>query len=126
MPRHFIGSRAISMTPLRSHQTLVEASSMSYRKRKREKRGRLVKPRPPQYSSLTVHEKGEYGRAVDLLYDLRHGETYTNLLRKHRLSAHKAHWYLGSNLIGGTRGKRVRASKSDRLVRELLFPTPFG
>ncbi len=100
---------------------------MRYRKRKRERRGRQVKPRTPGYSSLTAHERAEHGRSVDLLYDLRHGEDpYTKLLRKHGLSSRKARRYLGANLIGGTRGKRVRASKTDRLVRMLKFPRPFG
>jgi hypothetical protein len=82
---------------------------------------------PPRYSTLTEHEKTEYGRAIDLLYDLRHGEDpYTKLLGKHRLSRRKAQWYLGSNLTRGTRGKRVRASKTDKLVRELMFPTRYG
>lgn len=99
------------------------------RQRRAKSKGanRLVTPRPPRYSTLTVGEKAEYGRAVDLLYDLRHGEgPYTKLLRKHGLSSRKARRYLGTNLLGGTRGKRVRPSKTDRLVRELMFPTPFG
>ena len=87
----------------------------------------MKRNRQRPYSTLTVGEKAEYGRSIDLLYDLRHGEgPYTALLRKHALSSRKAHWYLGSNLIGGKRGNRVRASKTDRLVRELMFPTPFG
>jgi hypothetical protein len=87
----------------------------------------MKRNRQRPYSTLTESEKVEYGRAVDLLSDLRRDEdTFPNLLRKHRLSARKAHRYLGSNLIGGTRGKRVRASKTDRLVRRLSFPKPFG
>lgn len=99
------------------------------RQRRAKSKGaiRVVTPRPPRYSTLTVGEKAEHGRSIDLLRDLRHGEAaYTKLLRKHRLSTRKAHRYLGPNLLGGTRGKRVRASKTDRLVRELMFPTPFG
>lgn len=89
--------------------------------------GRAAKRRSARYSTLTAREKAEYGRSIDLLYDLRHGEgTYKKLLRKHHLSTHKAQWYLGSNLIAGTRGKRVRASKIDRLTRALWFPTHFG
>ncbi len=80
-----------------------------------------------EYSTLTIDEKDEYGRSIDLLHDLRHGEDpYTKLLGKHRLSRRKAQWYLGSNLTRGTRGKRVRASKTDKLVRELMFPTRYG
>jgi hypothetical protein len=83
--------------------------------------------RSRRYSTLTAQQKAEYGRSIDLLYDLRHGDdSYTKLLRKHRLDTRKAHRYLGSNLLGGTRGKRVRASKTDRLAREFLFPTGWG
>jgi len=88
---------------------------------------RIVKSRALRYSSLTATKKAEYGRAVDLLYDLRHsGGTYTQLLRRHRLSTWKAHRYLGANLLTGKRGTRVQASKTDMLVRELMFPTREG
>jgi hypothetical protein len=95
--------------------------------RKREALRQKRKPRLPRYSTLTVTEKAVYRRAIDLLHDLRHGkDPYSKLLRKHRLSSREARRYLGSNLLGGTRGKRVRASKTDRLVRELMFPMSFG
>jgi hypothetical protein len=35
-------------------------------------------------------------------------------------------WHLGRDLLGGTGGERVRPSKADRRVREVLFPMPFG
>jgi len=95
--------------------------------RKRKASRQKGKPRVPRYSTLTAREKAVYGRAIDLLYDLRHGEgPYTKLLRKHGLDTRTAHRYLGANLLGGTRGKRVRASKTDRLVRELMFPRSVG
>jgi hypothetical protein len=79
------------------------------------------------YSRLTAREKAARERAVNLLSDLRRGEgSYTQLLRKHRLDTRTAHRYLGRNLLGGTRGEPVRASKADRLVRELMFPMSFG
>jgi hypothetical protein len=79
------------------------------------------------YSTLNEQEKAEYGRAIDLLYDLRNGDDpYTKLLGKHRLTERQAQRYLGSNLSGGARGKRVQVSKTDRLVRILKFPRPFG
>jgi len=33
---------------------------------------------------------------------------------------------LGSSLVGGRGGKRVRVSKTDNLERELMFPTSVG
>lgn len=68
-----------------------------------------------------------YQRSLALLSDLRRGiGSYSELLRKHRLRGRTARKYLGRDLIGGTRGKRVRASKSDRRVRDVLFPTSVG
>lgn len=86
-----------------------------------------AKPSSARYSTLTASEKAEYGRGIDLLFDLRHGNgPYSKLLRKHRLTRRKAERILGRNLLGGGRGKRIRASKTDRLVRELFVPTPVG
>jgi len=61
-----------------------------------------------------------------LLSDLRHDPgSYTKLLRKHHLDTRTAHKYLRSALKAGPHG-RVHASKSDRLIRDLLFPSPSG
>lgn len=90
-------------------------------RRKRKRPGRI------RYSTLTAREQDEYGRSIDLLYDLRHGEDpYTKLLGKYGLTRRKVEKFLGDNLIRGGRGKRVRASENDRLVRKLMFPRPYG
>lgn len=93
----------------------------------RSRKKQIAKRRTVRYSTLTPTEKAEYRRAIELLSDLRRGAgSYTKLLRAHRLTTRKAHRYLRRNLLGETRGKRVRASKTDRLVRELWFPRPTG
>ena len=75
----------------------------------------------------TARDKATYHRALALLSDLRRGVgSYSELLRKHGLRGRTARKYLGRDLLGGTRGKPVRASKADRRVRELMFPKPFG
>jgi hypothetical protein len=75
----------------------------------------------------TASQAATYQRALALLSDLRRGVgSYTELLRKRRLRGRTARKYLGRDLIGSTRGKRVRASKSDRRVRQVLFPTSVG
>jgi len=101
--------------------------------KKQMKKKRLVsedivrKPRSPRLSSLTTRERASRERSLALLSDLRRGEgPYSDLLRKHHLDTRTAHKHLGRNLLGGTRGQRVRASKADRLMRELLFPTSSG
>jgi hypothetical protein len=61
-----------------------------------------------------------------LLSDLRRGKgSYSELLRRHHLASQTARRYLGRDLLGGT-GEPVRASKADRRVRELVFPTSAG
>ncbi len=88
---------------------------------------RIVKPRSPRYSSLTTREKATRERALNMLSDLRRGEApYSKLLRKHRLNTRTARRYLGRDLLGGTSGEPVRASKADRRVREVIFPMSFG
>jgi hypothetical protein len=94
---------------------------------KRRASSRIVKPRSPRYSTLTAREKAAYDRTTTLLTDLRRGEgSYTELLRKHHLGSRTARRYAGRDLLGGSRGKPVRASKADRRVRELMFPKSFG
>ena len=88
---------------------------------------RIVRTRSPRYDTLTARARATRERALNLLSDLRRGEgSYSELLRRHDLDTRTAHKYLGRNLLGGTGGERVRASKADRLVRELLFPMPSG
>jgi hypothetical protein len=80
-----------------------------------------------RYSTLTVRQKDLYDRTTNLITDLRRGDgPYTKLRRKHHLGSTTARKYGGRDLIGGSRGKPVRASKSDRRVRDLMFPTVSG
>ncbi len=80
-----------------------------------------------RYSSLTAREKAKYDRTTNLITDLRRGEgSYTELLRKHHLASRTARKYAGRDLVGGTGGKPVRASKADRRVRDLKFPMASG
>ncbi len=97
------------------------------RRAKSNGRRRAVTPRSLKYSSLTAREKDAYDRTTNLVTDLRRGEgSYTELLRKHHLGSRTARKYARRNLLGGTRGRPVRASKADRMVRDLKFPMPFG
>ncbi len=83
--------------------------------------------RSRRYSSLNAREKAVYDRTTNLITDLRRGEgSYRELLRKYHLTAGTARKYGGRDLRGGGRGNPVRVSKSDRRVRDLLFPMPTG
>jgi len=97
------------------------------RRAKPKTSGGNVKRGAPDYSRLSSREKDAYARSVDLIYDLRNGEgPYSRLLRKHRLDSRTARRHAGRYLLGGKRGRSVRASKTDMLVRELVFPTGWG
>ena len=94
---------------------------------KRKGTNPAVKRRSLRYSTLTEREKATYDRTTNLVTDLRRGEgSYTKLLRKHHLSSATARKYAGRDLVGGRRGKSVRASKADRRVRHLWFPGSSG
>ena len=74
-----------------------------------------------------VRENSSRQRSLALLSDLRNGKgSYSQLLREHHLSGRTARKHLGRDLRGGGRGQRVRASKLDRRVRELMFPSSSG
>ena len=78
-------------------------------------------------SRRTASWKATHERSLALLSDLRRREApYTKLLRKHGLDSRTARAHLGRDLVGGGRGKPVRATKSDRRVRLLMFPTSSG
>ena len=88
---------------------------------------RSPKTRAVRYENLTARERAAYDRTTNLVTDLRRGEgSYTKLLRKHHLSSATARKYAGRDLVGGRRGKSVRASKADRRVRHLWFPESSG
>jgi hypothetical protein len=94
----------------------------------KSRRRKATAKRTSRYSILTARQKAARERSLALLSDLRAGKApYWKLLRQHHLHTRTAHKYLGRNLRGGTRrGEPVRPTKSDRLLRELLFPTPSG
>jgi hypothetical protein len=89
--------------------------------------GKAAKRRSVHFSSLTERGRGFYDRTTNLITDVRGGKgSWSELLRKHHLDSRTARKYGGRDLVGGGRGKPVRASKADRRVRDLLFPMPTG
>lgn len=102
-------------------------SSRRKPKTRRASRKRIASGRSRGYSTLSAREKATYDRTTNLITDLRSAKgTWPELLRKYRLTARTARKYGGRDLLGGGRGNPVRASKSDRRVRDLLFPMPTG
>lgn len=80
----------------------------------------------PLPTTRRAREKPSRRRSLALLSDLRAGKSsYSKLLSDYRLDTRTARKYLGAALRTGPSG-RVHASKSDRLMRELLFPLSSG
>ncbi len=96
-------------------------------KHSRQRKEPTRKPQPPRYSSLNARQKFTYERVSSFLSDLRAGRgSGPELLREYHLDRRTARKYAGRDLLGGTHGKPLRASKSDKRVRDMLFPTPYG
>jgi hypothetical protein len=94
---------------------------------KSKTQGKATKRRSVPYERLTEHARGIYDQVTGLVTDVRGDKgPWPELLKKHHLSSRKARESAGRDLLGGTRGKPVRASKADRRVRDLLFPMPTG
>src|SRR5438270_892046 len=99
----------------------------SKRKAKASRRRPPTAGRAPSDSSLNAPQNDRYDRTTSLITELRGGKgPYTELLRKYHVSSRTARKFGGRDLLGGTRGKPVRASKADRRVRDLLFPMSSG
>lgn len=99
----------------------------SKRKTKKSSKKRVGLDRIPPYTTLTKRQKATYDRTTSLITDLRRGlGSYSELLRKHHLGSRTARKYASRDLLGGTPGKRVRASNADKRVRDLMFPKSFG
>jgi len=99
----------------------------SKRKRKKSRTNQARTKRTPRYSALSVRQRDKYDRTTNLITDVRGRKgSWPELLRKHHLASRTARKYGGRDLLGGGRGNPVRASKSDRRVRDLLFPMATG
>src|SRR6476469_4668225 len=80
---------------------------------------------PSNYARLTLRQREIYDRATAVASDLRRGAgLFPDLCLKHGITKPAAQRYLGRDLIGA--GERARAPKSDKRVRNLLFPLPQG
>ena len=99
----------------------------SKRKSKKSRTKRTRTKRILRYSTLTARQKATYDRTTNLITDIRGWQGFMDgTIPEAPPRSRTARKYAGRDLLGGTRGKPVRASKADRRVRDLLFPTPSG
>lgn len=65
-------------------------------------------------------------RALAALSDMRRGSSLSHAARENGVSLRTVQRYVGRALVRDRRGGRVRAAKSDRLIRALIFPASSG
>jgi len=65
-------------------------------------------------------------RALHALADMRHGFSISHAARENGVTPRTIKRYAGSALVQDRPGARIRATKSDRLVRYLQIPGPHG
>jgi hypothetical protein len=107
---------------------------MARRKRERQKviRGgvpsdaRKTKSQSILPSELSERSFASRDRSLRALWDIRHGASPSQAARDNRVSIRTIKKYVGAALLQDRLGGRIRATKSDRLVRYLQIPGPQG
>ena len=65
-------------------------------------------------------------RSLHALADMRHGASFSQAARDNGVTPRTIRKYVGSALLQNRSSGRIRATKSDRLVRYLQIPGPSG
>lgn len=65
-------------------------------------------------------------RALHALADMRHGASPSQAARDNGVTVRTIKKYVGSALVQDRPGGRLRASKTDRLIRYVQIPGPYG
>lgn len=92
------------------------------------KRNRVGHKRSAQKSSTDQLGRSQLARERSLaaLAAIRRGATLSRAARENGVTPRTIKRYVGTALMQGRQGGRIRATKSDRLVRYLVVPGPHG
>ena len=100
------------------------------RRGKRQKRTteRASKTFPPRPSNKNLPRRSQSARdrALAALRSVRHGATLSRAAHDNGVTTRTMWRYVGRELVQDRQGGRIRATKSDRLVRYLVIPGPDG
>jgi hypothetical protein len=96
------------------------AESKTHRKR------RQVRPTARNPKGLHPRSQDSRERALKALWAMRRGDTLSRATRDNGVTIRTVKRYVGSALVQDRPGGRIRATKSDRLVRYLQIPGPDG
>ncbi|SRR6266568_4607687 len=107
---------------------------MARKKRERQKvnqskvssSARNTKNRSVVPSNLSERSFNARRRALHALADMRHGASMSRAAHDHHVTPRTIKQYAGSALVQERSGGRIRATKSDPLVRGLQIPGPNG
>jgi molybdenum-dependent DNA-binding transcriptional regulator ModE len=77
-------------------------------------------------NSLTSRSLAARERALRALSSIRHGSSLSQAARENGVTVRTVQRYVGRALVQDRRGGRIRAAKSDRLVRYLQIPGQNG
>jgi hypothetical protein len=80
------------------------------------------KHRSVSVSRLSDRSFAARDRSLRALWDIRHGTSPAHAARENRVTIRTIKKYVGSALLQDRPGGRIRATKSDRLVRYLQIP----
>ena len=70
----------------------------------------------------TARQKQARNRVANAINAMRHGASLSGAARENKVTARTIKRYAGAALMQDRRGGRIRATKSDRLVRYLQIP----
>jgi hypothetical protein len=81
---------------------------------------------PNRKSTRKIKRAQARQRALGALTDMRHGASLSQAARNNGITARTMKRYVGSELLQGRPGGRIRATKSDKLPRYLQLPGADG
>jgi hypothetical protein len=82
--------------------------------------------RKPSSKNLPRRSQSARDRALAALRSVRHGATLSHAAHDNGVTTRTMWRYVGRELVQDRQGGRIRATKSDRLVRYLVIPGPDG
>lgn len=99
---------------------------MSRGKKAHQRKRVTRKTRQISKSSHARRSDAARERAIKALWSIRQGDSLSKAARDNGVTARTIKRYVGSALVQDRPGGRIRATKSDRLVRYLQIPGPNG
>ncbi len=85
--------------------------------------GKKTKRNP---KALSLRSQRALGRSLAALSAIRRGTTLSQAARENGVTTRTIKRYVGTALVQGRPGGRIRATKADRLIRYLVIPGPHG